>query len=81
MTSPYKDMFNLSGKVAVVTGAVGILGQGFCKGLASFGAKLAVVDLDPDRCSAFAAELEADYGTPALGVACKGLAWNGSPAT
>jgi NAD(P)-dependent dehydrogenase (short-subunit alcohol dehydrogenase family) len=70
MTSPYKDMFNLSGKVAVVTGAVGILGQGFCKGLASFGAKLAVVDLDPDRCSAFAAELEVDYGTPALGVAC-----------
>jgi NAD(P)-dependent dehydrogenase (short-subunit alcohol dehydrogenase family) len=70
MTSPYKDMFNLSGKVAVVTGAIGILGQGFCKGLASFGAKLAVVDLDPDRCSAFAAELEADYGMPALGVAC-----------
>jgi NAD(P)-dependent dehydrogenase (short-subunit alcohol dehydrogenase family) len=70
MTSQYKNLFDLSGKVAIVTGAVGILGQGFCRGLASFGAKLAVVDLDPDRCSAFAAELEGDYGTSALGVAC-----------
>lgn len=54
----------------MVTGAVGILGQGFCRGLAEFGAQVAVVDLDQDRCSNFAAELQSDYGVEAMGVAC-----------
>jgi len=70
MKSQYKSLFELNGKTAVVTGAVGILGQRFCRGLAEFGAQVAVVDLDSDRCIAFAGELERDYGTPAFGVAC-----------
>jgi NAD(P)-dependent dehydrogenase (short-subunit alcohol dehydrogenase family) len=70
MKSHYRSLFDLKGKIAVVTGAVGILGQRFCRGLADFGAQVAVVDLDLDRCTVFAGELENDYGTPALGVAC-----------
>ena len=70
MKSQYKALFELKGKTAIVTGAVGILGQGFCRGLAEFGAQVAVVDLNQDRCVAFAEELERDYGTSALGVAC-----------
>jgi NAD(P)-dependent dehydrogenase (short-subunit alcohol dehydrogenase family) len=70
MNSHYKNLFELKGKNAIVTGAVGILGQRFCRGLAEFGARVAVVDLELDRCAAFAAELEHDYGTSALGVAC-----------
>jgi NAD(P)-dependent dehydrogenase (short-subunit alcohol dehydrogenase family) len=70
MKSHYKSFFELNGKTAIVTGAVGILGQRFCRGLAEFGAQVAVVDLDLDRCVAFAAELERDYGTSALGVTC-----------
>src|SRR5271165_6579187 len=70
MKSHYKGLFELNGKTAVVTGAVGILGQRFCQGLAEFGAQVAVVDLDLDRCTAFARELECDYGTAALGVPC-----------
>jgi len=70
MKSQYKDLFELSGKTAVVTGAVGILGEGFCRGLAEFGAQVAVVDLDQTRCTDFAATLEKDYGIPALGVSC-----------
>jgi NAD(P)-dependent dehydrogenase (short-subunit alcohol dehydrogenase family) len=70
MKSHYKTLFDLTEKTAVVTGAVGILGQRFCRGLAEFGAQVAVVDLDLDRCVTFAGELERDYGTPALGLAC-----------
>lgn len=70
MKSQYKELFNLGGRTAIVTGAVGILGQGFCRGLAEFGAHVAVVDLDQDRSSKFAEELQSDYGVAALGVAC-----------
>jgi NAD(P)-dependent dehydrogenase (short-subunit alcohol dehydrogenase family) len=70
MKSQYRSLFELTGKTAVVTGAVGILGQRFCRGLAEFGAQVAVVDLDPQRCIDFAAELQRDYGASALGVAC-----------
>jgi len=70
MKSQYRDLFDLSGKAAIVTGAVGILGQGFCRGLAEFGAQVAVVDLDQERCQKFAEELKADYGVEALGITC-----------
>jgi len=70
MSFQYRSLFDLKGKTAVVTGAVGILGQRFCRGLAEFGAQVAVIDLDGERCAAFAAELERDHGTPAIGVAC-----------
>jgi NAD(P)-dependent dehydrogenase (short-subunit alcohol dehydrogenase family) len=70
MKSNYKTLFDLTGKTAIVTGAVGILGQRFCRGLAEFGAQVAVVDLTADKCSAFAAELEREYGVAAIGIAC-----------
>ena len=54
----------------MVTGAVGILGQRFCRGLAEFGAQVVVADLNQERCTAFADELRRDYGSEALGVAC-----------
>jgi NAD(P)-dependent dehydrogenase (short-subunit alcohol dehydrogenase family) len=70
MKSNYKKLFDLTGKTAIVTGAVGILGQRFCRGLAEFGAQVVVVDLDEERCNTFAAELERDYDKRSLGVAC-----------
>jgi NAD(P)-dependent dehydrogenase (short-subunit alcohol dehydrogenase family) len=70
MKSHYKNLFDLAGKTAIVTGAVGILGTRFCRGLAEFGAQIAVIDLDLERCRALASEMERDYGTAALGVTC-----------
>src|ERR1700760_2659728 len=70
MNSHYKALFDLNGKTAIVTGAVGILGQNFCKGLAEFGANVAVVDLDEKRCEEFAGKLRSDYGVLAAGIAC-----------
>lgn len=66
----YRDLFNLSGKTAVVTGATGILGRRFCAGLADFGANVALIDLDEEVTQQFANELSGRYGVKTLGVAC-----------
>jgi NAD(P)-dependent dehydrogenase (short-subunit alcohol dehydrogenase family) len=70
MKSRFKGLFDLAGKVAVVTGGLGILGRDFCRGLAEFGANVAVVDLDGDACSRFAEELNDQSGCAAMGVGC-----------
>lgn len=70
MSSLYRDLFSLKGKTAIITGAVGILGTRFCRGLAEFGANVAVVDLDQERCATAAGELEREFGVEAIGVAC-----------
>ena len=41
-----QDKFDINGRVAVVTGGVGLLGAEFCKTLAEAGAAVAVVDLN-----------------------------------
>jgi NAD(P)-dependent dehydrogenase (short-subunit alcohol dehydrogenase family) len=70
MNSHYKNLFDLKGKTAIVTGGIGILGRGFCRGLAEFGANVAVVDLDEARCGDFAKELQDSYSVSASGLAC-----------
>lgn len=53
---------NLSGKVAVVTGAGGVLCSGFAKTLARAGAKVALLDLNLEAAQAFADEIVAEGG-------------------
>lgn len=43
------DKFNLSGRVSIVTGGVGLLGKEFCLTLAEAGSSVVVVDLDKDK--------------------------------
>jgi 3-oxoacyl-[acyl-carrier protein] reductase len=52
------DMFNLTGRVALVTGASSGLGQQFARALADNGASVALVARRADRLAAFKAELE-----------------------
>ncbi|HZL30056.1 MAG TPA: glucose 1-dehydrogenase [Pseudolabrys sp.] len=52
------DMFNLTGRVALVTGASSGLGQQFARALADNGASVALVARRADRLTAFKAELE-----------------------
>ena len=53
---------DLSGKVAVVTGAGGVLCSAFAKVLARAGAKVALLDLNEAAAAAFAAEITAEGG-------------------
>ena len=66
----YQASFDLTGKTAVVTGAVGILGREFCTGLAECGANVAVVDLNLEVAQTFAEELAERCGVQTVGVAC-----------
>ena len=70
MSLSYRQLFDLSGKAAVVTGALGILGRHFCRGLAEFGASVAVVDLDQHECERFAEELAGEYRVTTAGIGC-----------
>jgi len=49
-----QEKFDLAGRVAIVTGGVGLLGTEFCKTLAEAGAAVAVVDLNASASQAVA---------------------------
>ena len=69
-----KNVLNtdLSGKVAVVTGAGGVLCSNFAKVLARAGAKVALLDLNEEAAKVFADEIIAEGGT-AKAYACNVL--------
>jgi 2-deoxy-D-gluconate 3-dehydrogenase len=52
-----QEKFDLTGRVAVVTGGVGLLGTEFCRTLAEAGAAVAVVDLNGSASQAVAESL------------------------
>jgi len=66
----FSELFDLSGKTAVVTGGTGIQGKRITRGLAANGASVAVVDLDRESVDAQAAEIVRDYGVQATGIVC-----------
>jgi NAD(P)-dependent dehydrogenase (short-subunit alcohol dehydrogenase family) len=64
--------FDLSGKVAVVTGGAGVLCAAICRALAATGAKVAVLDLNAETAESLATEIRST-GVEAIGVACNVL--------
>ena len=54
--------FDVSGKVAVITGGAGILCSVMAKELAEFGVKIALLDIDEKKASEIAAEINEKAG-------------------
>jgi len=65
-------LYDLSGKTAVVTGGAGVLCAEMCRMLANAGAKVAVLDLNPQAAELLAKELRSNGGK-ALAVECNVL--------
>ena len=60
------ELFDLHGKVAIVTGGNGGLGRGMAIGLASAGADIVIAARNQVKTAATAAELRARYGVQVL---------------
>ncbi len=63
----HAELFEIDGRVAIVTGGAGLLGSEFCRTLANAGAGVIVADLDKDAAKTIALELQSSGGT-AIGV-------------
>jgi NAD(P)-dependent dehydrogenase (short-subunit alcohol dehydrogenase family) len=69
MADDFHSGFDITGKVAVVTGGAGVLCTAMCRKLASVGAKVGVLDLNSSAAEGLAAEI-CLAGGDAIGLPC-----------
>lgn len=62
------NLFDLTGKVALVTGGTGIQGTRICRGLAANGADVVIVDLDETAVTELSSAIGDEYGVRTHGL-------------
>jgi NAD(P)-dependent dehydrogenase (short-subunit alcohol dehydrogenase family) len=63
----YKEKFNLTGKVAIITGGAGLVGSAVAEGLAEYGCNVVISDIAQEKCTNLADMLRDRYGIGCLG--------------
>jgi NAD(P)-dependent dehydrogenase (short-subunit alcohol dehydrogenase family) len=79
MTTQIHSMFDLRGKVAIVTGSTKGIGRAMVSGLAAAGASVVVSSRKQALCDAVADEVRAESGGEVLGLACHVGDWDAVP--
>lgn len=74
------SIFDLSGKVAVVTGSTRGIGRAMAEGLAAAGAAVVVSSRKQDLCDVVAEEIRLATGARVLPLACHVGDWDGIPS-
>lgn len=64
------DLFDLTGRVAIVTGGAGLLGRQHCEAIAAFGGIPIIADIDYDSACFIAAEIRNKYHGKTIGYRC-----------
>ena len=62
--------FDLSGRVALITGGRGDLAEAMAAGLADLGCDIALASRNAEECSATASRIASDFGVRGAGLAC-----------
>jgi NAD(P)-dependent dehydrogenase (short-subunit alcohol dehydrogenase family) len=75
-----KDLFDLTGTVAIVTGSTKGIGRAMVEGLAAAGASVVVSSRKQDLCDTVAAEVAEATGADVLPLACHVGEWDAIPS-
>jgi NAD(P)-dependent dehydrogenase (short-subunit alcohol dehydrogenase family) len=79
MSASPRSPFDLTGKVAIVTGSTKGIGRAMVSGLAAAGAAVVVSSRKQELCEKVAAEVRAESGADVLGMACHVGEWEAIP--
>lgn len=71
--SNFRGFEDLKGKVCVITGGAGVIGEAMTNGLAEAGVHTVILDLRKEVAEALAKQLTSKYGVDCLGLACNVL--------
>ena len=69
-SSSVREAFDLTGRVAVITGGAGLLGRKHGEAIAELGGIAVLVDLEADRAQEAAEAVVARFGGDAIGLSC-----------